>query len=170
MDLTPYVDTIRREIALAAEAGGEEARALAVRLSATVESAARLALLEALSAAADEITRDLAPGSVDVRLRGRDPQFVVTPSPPTAGTTRHHEAPADEAPVPEAEDGAVVRVALRVPEQLKPRIDEAAGREGLSVNSWLVRVVASALDQRTRRRTATPDSGATGQRFTGWVS
>ena len=35
-------------------------------------------LLEALSDAAGEITRELAPGSVEVRLRGRDPEFVVT--------------------------------------------------------------------------------------------
>ncbi|WP_432167068.1 hypothetical protein [Streptomyces sp. bgisy031] len=34
-----------------------------------------------LSAAMDEITRELAPGSVDVRLRGLDPDFVVTPPP-----------------------------------------------------------------------------------------
>src|SRR5882672_3270640 len=81
MNLTPYVDNLRRELAVAAEAGGEDARALAERLTASLESAARLSLLEALSAAADEITRDLAPGSVEVRLRGRDPEFVVTPPP-----------------------------------------------------------------------------------------
>jgi hypothetical protein len=81
MDLTPYIDNLRRELAVAAEAGGEDARALAERLTAALESAARLALLEALSAAADEITTDLAPGSVEVRLRGRDPGFVVTPPP-----------------------------------------------------------------------------------------
>src|SRR6187455_2408453 len=81
MDLSPYVDGIRRELSVAAEAGGEDARALAERLTAPLESAVRLALLEALSAAADEITRDLAPGSVEVRLRGRDPDFVVTPPP-----------------------------------------------------------------------------------------
>ncbi|TMR25926.1 hypothetical protein ETD85_44320, partial [Nonomuraea zeae] len=81
MDLAPYVDRLRRELAVAAGAGGEDARALAERLAAPLESATRLALLEALSAAADEITRDLAPGSVEVRLRGRDPGFVVTPPP-----------------------------------------------------------------------------------------
>ena len=69
MDLMPYVENLRRQLAVAAEAGGPDARALAERLTGALESAARLALLEALSAAADEITRDLAPGSVDVRLR-----------------------------------------------------------------------------------------------------
>src|SRR3954451_23938253 len=81
MDLTPYVDTLRTELAVAADAGGAEARALAERLTAPLESAARLTLLNALSAAMGEVTRDLAPGSVDVRLRGLDPEFVVTPPP-----------------------------------------------------------------------------------------
>lgn len=75
----PYVENLRRELAVAAEAGGPDARELAERLSGALASAARLALLEALSAAADEITGDLAPGSVEVRLRGGDPAFVVTP-------------------------------------------------------------------------------------------
>jgi hypothetical protein len=48
------------------------------RLTVSMESAIRLALLEALSAAAGEITTEMAPGSVQVRLRGRDPEFVVT--------------------------------------------------------------------------------------------
>ena len=85
MDLTPYVDTLRRELAVAAEAGGDEARELAERLTAPLESATRLTMLNVLSAAMDEITRELAPGSVDVRLRGLDPDFVVTPPPADGG-------------------------------------------------------------------------------------
>src|SRR5262245_33616312 len=81
MDLTPYVSNLRQELAVAADAGGDDARALAERLTAPLESAVRLVLLDALSAAAAEITRDLAPGSVDLRLRGREPSFVVTPPP-----------------------------------------------------------------------------------------
>ena len=85
MDLTPYVDTLRRELAVAAEAGGDEARELAERLTAPLESATRLTMLNVLSAAMDEITRELAPGSVDVRLRGLDPDFVVTLPPADGG-------------------------------------------------------------------------------------
>ncbi|MYS28438.1 hypothetical protein GTW38_16155, partial [Streptomyces sp. SID7804] len=85
MDLTPYVDTLRRELVVAAEAGGEEARELAERLTASLESVTRLTMLGVLSAAMDEITRELAPGAVDVRLRGLDPDFVVTPPPAGRG-------------------------------------------------------------------------------------
>ena len=80
MDITPYVENLRRDLAVAADAGGEEARALAERLTAPLESAVRLMLLDALSAAADEITRELAPGSVELRLRAGEPEFAVTPA------------------------------------------------------------------------------------------
>ncbi len=88
MDLTPYVDHLRHELAVAAGAGGDEARALAERLTAPLESAAWLTLLNALSAAMGEVTRDLALGSADVRLRGLDPEFVVTPLPVCAHVIR----------------------------------------------------------------------------------
>src|ERR1700684_404813 len=81
MDLTTYVNNLGREFAALAEAGGDEARALVERLTGPLESAIRMTLLDALSAAADEITRELAPGSVELRLRGRDPSFVVTAPP-----------------------------------------------------------------------------------------
>ncbi|MEU6726897.1 hypothetical protein ABZ917_24620 [Nonomuraea wenchangensis] len=173
MDLAPYVDQLRRELAVAAGAGGEETRALAERLSAALEPAARLALLEALSAAADEITRDLAPGAVEVRLRGRDPDFVVTP-PPGGGAPYEEDGVPSHPPVtpapPDADEGGTSRISLRVPEHLKPRIEEAAGREGLSVNAWLVRAVAGALDAgEPGRRPGRPPQPQSGRRFSGWV-
>ncbi|GAA1883013.1 toxin-antitoxin system HicB family antitoxin [Asanoa iriomotensis] len=167
MDLTPYVDKLREELAVAAEAGGDEARALAERLTAPLDSAVRLAFLEALSAAADEITRDLAPGSVDLRLRGRDPQFVVTVMP--TGTTpapTPAAAPVDEAAL--TAGAASARINLRLPDELKARVETAAARHHVSVNTWLVRAAAAALD--TDSQPTAPDRGAgEGQRFTGWV-
>ena len=145
MDLTPYVENLRRELAVAAEAGGEDARALAERLTAPLESAIRLMLLDALSAAADEITRELAPGSVELRLRAGEPEFVVTPAPADEPAEPRAPAPAP----PEADEGATARINLRLPEQLKAGIEQAAGRERLSVNAWLVRAAAAA--RRARR-------------------
>src|ERR1700737_1902907 len=81
MDLRAYVENIHRQLAVAAEAGGDEARALAERLVAPLDAAIRLTLQDVLVAAAEEITCELAPGSVELRLRGRDPEFVVTPPP-----------------------------------------------------------------------------------------
>ncbi|MFJ7902484.1 hypothetical protein ACIQ6V_18655 [Streptomyces sp. NPDC096198] len=171
MDLTPYVDTLRRELAVAAEAGGEDARELAERLTAPLESATRLTLLNVLSAAMDEITRELAPGSVDVRLRGLDPDFVVTPPPTGGGTTEAAAAPVEHlaAPAPaDSDEGGTARVNLRLPAHLKARAEEAAGREGLSVNAWLVRAVSAAVEGGARPQTA-ERTRTIGQSFTGWV-
>ncbi|WP_020670899.1 hypothetical protein [Amycolatopsis nigrescens] len=176
MDLTPYVDNLRRELAVAADAGGDDARALAERLTAPLESAARLTLLNALSAAADEITRDLAPGSVDLRLRGLDPGFVVTPPPAEqsfedAAEGGFDAAPRAAQPPPpvNADEGTTSRINFRLPDHLKGRVEEAAGREGLSVNAWLVRAVAATLDTGDRGHRTERRAPRIGERYTGWV-
>jgi HicB family len=183
MDITPYVSVLRTELANAADLGGADARALAERLTAPLESAFRLALLDALAAAADEITRDLAPGSVQLRLSGREPSFVVTP-PPADEAEPGFSAPSGGSAAPAgpgfsapsggpgaggspADDTAVSRINLRVPDQLKARIEEAAGRDGLSVNAWLVRAASAAVQGGTATATSRAPRG--GQSFTGWV-
>ncbi|MFI5940431.1 toxin-antitoxin system HicB family antitoxin [Streptomyces uncialis] len=171
MDLTPYVETLRRELAVAAEAGGDEARELAERLTAPLESATRLTLLNVLSAAMDEITRELAPGSVDVRLRGLDPDFVVVLPQHEERTAPHEAQPPAPLPAPasaDTDEGGTARVNLRLPAHLKARAEEAASREGLSVNAWLVRAVSAAADGGARPRPA-ERSRTVGQSFTGWV-
>ena len=171
MDLAPYVDALRHDLAVAAEAGGPDARALAERLTAPLESAVRLALLDALSAAAAEITRYLAPGSVDLRLRGREPSFVVTPPPGEPGFEELDGPPANVAPrnPPEGEEGAMVRVNLRLTEDLKGRVEDAARGAGLSVNAWLVRAAAAALAADDRGHRPERRAARGGERYTGWV-
>ncbi|MDH6464794.1 hypothetical protein M2302_004995 [Micromonospora sp. A200] len=177
MELRAYVDAIRHQLAVAAAAGGDDARELAERLTAPLESAVRLALLDALSEAATEITRDLAPGSVDLRLRDREPSFVVTP-PPVEQWADDAEAAAAAPPNPvpqppaDGEDEATVRISLRLPEHLKARVEQAAGRAGVSINTWLIRAAAAAVDIDSQHRADAPRrSGVAtgGQRFTGWV-
>jgi hypothetical protein len=171
MDLEPYVATLRQEFAVAAESQGDDALAIAERLTAPLESSVRLALLEALSAAADEITRDLAPGSVYVRLRGRDPNFVVTP-PPAEPFPESEPSPAASVALPGApddDDGAMTRINFRLAEHLKGRIEQAAERAGVSVNGWLVRAAATALvsDDLGGARPLRAARGS--QHYTGWV-
>jgi hypothetical protein len=176
MDLTTYVSNLGREFATLAETSGDEARALVERLTGSLESAIRMTLLDALSAAADEITRDLAPGSVELRLRGRDPNFVVTVPPAEPFEPTPEDATPTVADPPDsglllAEDGPVARINVRMPEQLKVAIEDAAAREGRSASAWLVRAAATALqrsdrDQRTESRGPAKRSK---QRFTGWV-
>src|SRR4051812_36227904 len=171
MDLNPYVASLGRELLTAVETGGDDGTAMIERLTVSMESAIRLALLEALSAAADEITRELAPGSVQVRLRGRDPEFVVTPlqaEQPQEDTTDRGAVPADDAAAG-FEEGATARINVRLPEQLKAAVEEAAGKEGRSVNAWLVRAASTAL-RASERDLASDRRGKPGaQRYTGWA-
>lgn len=177
MDLTPYVDNLRHELAAAADAGGDEARALAERLTTPLESAVRLTLLNALSDAMGEVTRDLAPGSVDVRLRGLDPEFVVTPPPaqePYEQAEEDESAPGGaRAPLPpvppDGDEGSAARINFRLPAHLKTRVEGAAGQEGLSVNAWLVRAVATALEPGEPGRPAGRSRHRGQQTYKGWV-
>ncbi|MCI3934209.1 hypothetical protein [Streptomyces sp. AN091965] len=187
MELTRYVDHLWQELAAAVEAGDEETRDLAGRLVAPLGSAVRLTLLDALSTAVDEITRDMAPGSVEIRLRGLDPTFVVKLPPQDRFFGGEDDRDHDRghtgvvpplvslAPLTAGGDeGATSRINFRPPEHLKARIEEAAGREQLSVNAWLVRAVSATLeyDDRGRRADQRVPQGApaSAQRFTGWVN
>ncbi|MFI2611596.1 toxin-antitoxin system HicB family antitoxin [Kitasatospora sp. NPDC018619] len=185
MDLTPYVENLRNELAVAAATGGDDARALAERLTLPLESAVRLTLLNALSAAMGEVTRDLAPGSVDVRLRGLDPEFVVTA--PPGSDAFHGDLPPMAPVVPpvappmapsvgaEPDDTGTARINFRLPAHLKARAEEAAAEAGLSLNAWLVRALAGALEGGEPARGPVAERGARvprsigGQGFTGWV-
>ncbi|MGZ4494527.1 MAG: toxin-antitoxin system HicB family antitoxin [Nocardioides sp.] len=188
MDITPYVDSLRHDLAAAAEAGGAEAKAAAERLALALDPAVRLALMDALSQAAAEITAELPAGSVDVRLRGREPQFVVdVPTQPFAAQT-HEGVPTPPAPPTsptpeeaEEDDGSTARITLRLPESVKYKAEELAAKGGHSLNSWIVNVVRAATRERAINvdidlssipflDTAPPGRGGrAGKRMSGWV-
>jgi len=192
IDITPYAENLRHDLAAAAEAGGPEAREAADRLALALDPAVRLMLMDALSQAAAEITSELPAGAIDVRLRGREPQFVVdvptqpmgstaptapvAPVPPTAPTAPGGDS--DE----ETEEDSVARITLRIPESVKYKAEELAAKSGHSLNSWIVNVVRAA----TRERAVNVDidlssipfldgpgfpsgRGRGSKRMTGWV-
>jgi len=158
MELGTYVTDLQRQLVDAADNGNDDTRATAERLAGALDSATRLVLLDVLSAAVGEITRDLAPGSVDLRLRGRDVEFVVSSAPA--------EAESDDLPL-DLDDTSSSRTTLRLPDALKVKVDEAAAADGLSVNTWLVRAVAAALQPKQRR--SAQRTLRTGDNFAGWA-
>ena len=161
MELGQYVSDLQRQLVDAAANGAEDTRPTAERLAAGLDAAVRLVLLDALSAAAGEITRDLAPGSVDVRLRGREVEFVVD-QPST-------DLDSDDMPSSnvDLDDASTSRTTLRLPDALKLRVDEAAAADGLSVNTWLVRAIAAALQPKHRR--SAQRAVRSGDNFAGWA-
>src|SRR6478752_990607 len=169
MQISPHVEALQRQLLSAASTGGPETEEIAARLAAALDAAARLAILDALSDAAGEITRDLAPGSVDVRLRGRDVEFAVTPptsveaptGAPAVTTAPTAQQAADSGDEPD--DASTSRTTLRLPDALKARAEAAAANEGISLNTWLVRAITAALEPKRDEREQRSSS------YAGWV-
>jgi hypothetical protein len=164
VDISGYIERLRADLVAAAASGGAPMVDAAERLGTTLEAGARMALLEALSDAAAEISAELDGGVVEVRLRGRDPEFVVTPPSPidrAAGTDGGTDAGEEEV----VDDRVTVRITLRLPEGLKQRVEEAANRSRQSLNTWLVEAARAA----TREPTTTRDWRVGGQRLSGWA-
>jgi hypothetical protein len=177
MDITPYVESLRRDLLAAAEATGPEARATTERLTFALEPSARLALMEAISQAAAEITAELPAGSVDVRLNGRELEFGVHLPPPAQQVTAPVEPETDE-----ADEGNPARITLRLPESVKTKAEESAAKAGTSLNTWLVNVIRAAtrdsainIDLDLSSINATINSAINdlrnphGRRMTGWI-
>jgi hypothetical protein len=138
MELSPYLESLQRDLASAAAPGGEEVAQAAGLLAGSIEASARLCLMEALSDAAAEITSKLSHTSVEVRLRGREADLVVTEATPDPQL----DATAPAGPPPT--EGEQARITLRLPEQLKEAVERAAAAEGISTNAWLVRALWAA--------------------------
>jgi hypothetical protein len=140
MDTTTLISNFRADLARAAEVGGEDVRVAAQRLLVALDPALRLTLIEALSQAATEIGHALPGVTIDVRLKGREPEFVV-------------EAMETGMPPPDAiggvDDENVIRITLRLPEGLKAQAETIASRRGQSLNTWIVGAVRAAADAGT---------------------
>ena len=169
MDLDRYIDDIHSQLDAAAQAGGENVRQLAERLAAPLDAAIRLALQDALAAAAEEITVELAPGSVQLQLRGREPIFVVSPPEPNDGSDAGDEGLRAVSSSSAEGDDAIARINVRMPEHLKARVDRAAEREGLSINAWLVRAAAARLERGEGQRGRMQQAPTGAQRYQGWA-
>lgn len=143
MDLTPYLDGLRRDLVASAAAGDDQVNRAAELLAGSLDASARLCLMEALADAAAEVTTKLTAASVEVRLRGREADLVVT-------EMTHQPEPepaAPPGPVSAAPEGTgdVARITLRLPEGLKEQVEQASSSEGISVNAWLVRAITAAV-------------------------
>ncbi len=140
MDLSEYAESLRRELDGIARFANDDIKSAAQMLTESLDSSVRLALLDVLSAAADEITSRLDGAIVDVRLAGMEPEFVVTVS------TDADDETSAEATESGADDAGQTRLTLRMPESLKARVEAAAAASGQSVNAWLVRAVSRAVE------------------------
>jgi HicB-like protein involved in pilus formation len=149
MQLQRFVDALKADLSVVAELGDEATADAAGRLILTLQASIGLRLLDALSEAALELTEKLPSGHVEVRLAGSDPELVYVSDDPGTG------------PVAGAEDGQTARITLRLPDALKTAVEATAAREGVSVNTWIVRALS-------RSSTGAP-AGQSGNRLTGYA-
>jgi hypothetical protein len=149
MDLSPYIESLREDLATTASAGDEQTRRAAAVLSAALEPATRLAIMNALSDLAAEVTAALDEHIVEVRLAGRDVQVVVT------HTGSHSAQPEPEQPLPPPTgDGAenISRMTLRMFEQIKNQAEQAAAAQGVSLNTFVAQAVQGAVQRKVHQR------------------
>src|SRR5437763_16322121 len=149
MQIDGYVQALREDLARVAAVGDESTARAADLLAGALESAIGRRLLEALGEAALELNSQLDRGRVEIRFAGSDPELVYVPE--------EEEA----APAEPADEAFTARITLRLPESLKTRLDTAAALHGVSVNTWLVQVLARTLEART-------PSGGSRRRLTGY--
>jgi len=128
VELRQFVEGLQADLVGIAAVGDDDVAEAARRLSAAVRASAGLRLLDALGEAALELTNQLPSGHVEVRVSGQDPTLVYV-------AEEAEEAP----PTAAGEVELVARISLRLPEALKAAVEAAAAREGVSVNTWLVR-------------------------------
>ena len=126
MQLSTHIDALLADLQAAGSLGDDNVAQAAERLSEAIKGSARLRLLDLLSEATLEVSDQLPSGHVEIRLVGQEPSLVYVEERETAEPAA-------------ADDGMTARITLRLPESLKVAIEVAATKDGLSVNTWLVR-------------------------------
>jgi len=129
VELRPFIEGLQADLEGIAAVGDDAVADAARRLTSAVGASAGLRLLDALTEAALAVSNQLPSGHVEIRLSGQNPTLVYVED-------------EGEAPAPPAGDEVLVaRISLRLPEGLKSAVEAAAAREGVSVNTWLVRAL-----------------------------
>lgn len=147
MQIDGHIQALREDLARIAAVGDESTARAAELLSVALESSLARRLIEALGEAALELTSQLDDGRVEVRFAGSDPEFVFV---------REESEELQSSP----DEALSARITLRLPDALKQRVEEAASREGVSVNTWIVQALGRIASGASRR--------SSGRRLTGY--
>ncbi|MEX2372438.1 MAG: toxin-antitoxin system HicB family antitoxin [Dehalococcoidia bacterium] len=165
IDTAPIIEAFERTLALVDDAERERLQRI---LTASQDSVQR-ALVDLMRAAAEEV--NAAGGGHAQVTHGPDgAEFTVS------------AAPAGEAPPTiefEFDTGEIDRLTLRLPSELKELAAFAADQSGVSLNTWLTRIVSREAtrrsdDERRRSRGSRRGPGGSGgprggQSLKGWI-
>lgn len=124
MKMSQFIQRFSGDLGALGKLGGPELEAAVSRLLPALEPVLRSRLLEALTEIASELKDQLPGAHLEARLDGDEIQFIYVQ---------------DESAVRDAPSDLNARITLRLPEDLKSRIEQAATKEGVSLNSWLLK-------------------------------
>jgi hypothetical protein len=147
MKMSLVIEGLRSDVAAVGELGDETVAEVADRIEAIVARSAPSRILDLLTEVAAEVSAELPEGRVEIRLVGDDVEFAYVD---------------ERARTPEPEADQSARITLRLSDQLKSRVEECAGSEGLSVNSWILRTLERGTSASKAR------SGRGGSRLRGY--
>lgn len=124
MKMSSFIEKFAQDLHALGKLGGPDLESAISRLLPALEPVLRTRLMEALSEVARDVKEKLPGGQIEARLNGDEIEFVFLPENEVS-----REAPTDLS----------ARITLRLPEELKSRIEQAATKEGVSLNSWLLK-------------------------------
>lgn len=188
MDLTPYLENLRRDLLQAAALGDDSVRQTANALAGALDASARLTLMNAFADLADEINTQLDGAVVDVRLDGKDVRIHVehldTDDEPAAGpfSGRMSKEPgaddadgrggfdtSDWAQAMKEASRDLSRTTVRLFNDLKTQAENAAAQQGVSLNTYISRAVHDSVRGAKQGRDQGKRPGRGGRNMSGWI-
>ena len=130
MKMSLVVDGVRADVVSVGELGDDTVAEVAERIADLLGRSLPARILELLSDVAAEVSAELPEGHVEIRLAGDDVGLAYVEETRVAG---------GDGDAAGAELSA--RITLRLSEGLKARVEEGAAREGVSVNTFILRTL-----------------------------
>jgi predicted HicB family RNase H-like nuclease len=127
MKMSLMVDGLRSDVIAVGELGDDAVAELAERIADVLARSAPSRIIDLLSDAATEVSAELPEGRLELRVAGDDVQLAYVED--------------ERVPGGDGEGELSARITLRLSEALKARVEEGAARQGISVNSYIVRAL-----------------------------
>lgn len=124
MKMSSFIEKLSLDLGALGKLGGPDLEMAVSRLIPALEPVLRTRLLEVLAEVSQELRESFPGGHIEARINGEEIEFVFLQ---------------DESTLRETPAELNARITLRLPEDLKSRIEHAATSEGISLNSWLLK-------------------------------
>jgi hypothetical protein len=156
MQMSRVVEDLRSDVISVGELGDDAVAEVAERIADLVGRSVPGRMLDLLSEVAAELSAELPEGRVEIRVAGDDVDLAYVSEEPIAMSAGAAEGGGG--------GDLTARITLRLSERLKDSVEAGATRDGVSVNTYVVRMLERGT---TAQRTW---SGRGGHRLRGYGS